>query len=51
MGVVESGHDEVSAQVDNLGLRPLSFVDVRRFAHRLDAIAANRNGLLRAGSN
>src|SRR5713226_4663936 len=38
MRVVESGHHEVSAQIDDLGLRPFQLENLVLFARRLDAI-------------
>src|ERR1700676_1366428 len=46
MSVVESGHYEMSTQIDHLSLRPFQLPQIGVLAHRLDATAAHRNGLL-----
>src|SRR5208282_6747327 len=44
VGVVESGHDEVSAEIDDLRLRAFEPEDVDGLADGLDAVSANGNG-------
>src|SRR5580704_7914781 len=44
--VVESGHDEVSVEIDDLRLRAFESENVDTFADGLDAVAANGNGFL-----
>src|SRR5208283_630512 len=46
MRVVKSGHDKVSAEIDNLRLRPLQLLDIDILAHRQNALSAHRNRLL-----
>ena len=43
MGVVESRHDEMSAEIDDLGLRPFQFFDVEGLADGLNAVVADRD--------
>src|SRR5579863_6851075 len=44
VGIVESGHHEMSAKIDHLRLRSLQLFNVESLSDRLDAVAANRNG-------
>src|SRR5579864_892112 len=46
MRVVESWHDEVPAQVDDLRLRPLELLHIRGLADGLDAVSAHCNRVL-----
>ena len=44
--VVESRHDEVPTQINDLRLRPFQFLDLYILAHRLDPVAPHPNRLL-----
>src|SRR5579872_3944469 len=45
VGVVESRHHEVTAEVDHLGLWPFEFLNIPIFSDREYAISAHRKGL------
>src|SRR4029077_1198262 len=46
MRVVETGHGEMSAEIDDLCLRAFEFFQVESFADGKDAVSLHRNGFL-----